>query len=59
MVLSNLCPEAERSRFRVSCPGGGGKAGDLGSCGEWRALVVGGMFAMEGSAAKGEETKPL
>lgn len=58
MVLSNLWPEADRSRFRVDCPGGGGKAGDLGCCGECRAIVDG-MVEFEGSAASGEETKPI
>jgi hypothetical protein len=59
MVLSSLCPEAERSRFLGDCPGGGGKAGDLGSCGERRAVEILGMLALEGSAANGEETKPI
>jgi len=57
MVFSSLCPDAERSRFRGDCPGGGGKAGDLDSCGERLALEVVGMLALEGSAANGEETK--
>lgn len=59
MVLSSLWPEAERSRFRGFWPGGGGKAGDLGCCGELRAIVVEGIFALEGSAASGEETKAI
>jgi hypothetical protein len=58
-VLSNLWPEAERSRLRGFWPGGGGKAGDLGCCGELRAIVVEGMFELEGSAASGEETKAV
>ena len=59
MVLSSLWPEAERSLFRGFWPGGGGNAGDLGCCGELRAIVVEGMFAVEGSAASGEETKAI
>lgn len=59
MVFSSLCPEAERSRFLGDCPGGGGKAGDLDSCGERWAVEIVGMLAFEGSAASGEETKPI
>lgn len=57
MVLSSLCPDAERSRVRESCPGGGGNAGDLGSCGERRALDEG-IVELDDSAANGEATKP-
>jgi hypothetical protein len=59
MVFSSLCPEAERSRFLGDCPGGGGKAGDLDSWGERRAVDMVCMLALEGSAANGEETKPI
>lgn len=58
-MLSSLWPDAERSRFRGFWPGGGGKAGDLGCCGELRAIVVEGILALEGSAASGEETKAI
>jgi hypothetical protein len=59
MVLRSLWPEADRSRFRVDWPGGGGKAGDLGCCGECWAIVVDSIVEEDGSAASGEETNPI
>jgi len=60
--LKNLCPAwplADRSRCLEDCPGGGGKAGDMGICGLPLDGDVNVLAELDGTTAEGEVVNPI